>query len=316
MTFSRILVDIDGSAAAHPALAAAVEIAGRCGAALTIVDVLPDVPRLARRFLTPTLEAELVAHRREQLVALAEGVTRVPTRTGVLRGRPATALVEEVRRHRYDLLIRSHVRDLSEQPRQFGSVDMELLRHCPCPVWLIGPSPTDRPQRMLAAVHTATDDEGEVALNRQILELALYLRELEHAELTVLEAWSLFGEELLRPRLSEADLARELGGLQADVERSLRGLVDSFGAASAGATVAAVKGRAEKVIPEYVRTHDIDVVVMGTVARGGVAGLLMGNTAQHVLQHLRGSVLAVKPPRFATPVPAPDADPWVARHRL
>jgi nucleotide-binding universal stress UspA family protein len=46
----------------------------------------------------------------------------------------------------------------------------------------------------------------------------------------------------------------------------------------------------------------IDVVVMGTVARTGVAGLVMGNTAERVLQRLYRSVLTVKPPGFDCPV--------------
>ena len=41
---------------------------------------------------------------------------------------------------------------------------------------------------------------------------------------------------------------------------------------------------------------------MGTVARTGIAGFVMGNTAEMVLRQLRGSVLAVKPPGFVTPV--------------
>lgn len=41
---------------------------------------------------------------------------------------------------------------------------------------------------------------------------------------------------------------------------------------------------------------------MGTVARSGLAGFVMGNTAERVLQRLRGSVLAIKPPGFVSPV--------------
>lgn len=313
MTFSRILVDVDATVAEHPALAQATELARRCGATVTIVDVIAAVPSLARRFVTPKLEEELVTHRRERLAAIADDIAGLETRTLLLRGRPATALVEEVRRGRHELLVRSHVRDLAEPSRRFGSVDMDLMRQCPCPVWLIGPSPAARPRRVLAAVHTDTDDEGEVALNRRILELALALRDLEDGELTVLEAWSLFGEELLRSRVVEADLQRALDETRTDVERRLEALVDSFGERAAGVRIEMVKGQAEDAIPAYVESHESDVVVMGTVARAGVAGLLMGNTAEQVLQRLRGSVVAVKPPRFVTPVASADPDPWVAR---
>jgi nucleotide-binding universal stress UspA family protein len=41
---------------------------------------------------------------------------------------------------------------------------------------------------------------------------------------------------------------------------------------------------------------------MGTVSRTGVAGLLIGNTAEKLLQKVNCSVLAVKPDDFSTPV--------------
>ncbi len=46
----------------------------------------------------------------------------------------------------------------------------------------------------------------------------------------------------------------------------------------------------------------IDLVVMGTVARGGLAGLLIGNAAERMLRKLPCSVLAVKPDGFVSPV--------------
>jgi nucleotide-binding universal stress UspA family protein len=41
---------------------------------------------------------------------------------------------------------------------------------------------------------------------------------------------------------------------------------------------------------------------MGTISRTGVAGLLIGNTAERVLQKANCSVLAVKPDGFSSPV--------------
>jgi nucleotide-binding universal stress UspA family protein len=41
---------------------------------------------------------------------------------------------------------------------------------------------------------------------------------------------------------------------------------------------------------------------MGTVARSGIPGLIMGNTAEAILTELECSVLAIKPPGFVTPV--------------
>ena len=62
------------------------------------------------------------------------------------------------------------------------------------------------------------------------------------------------------------------------------------------------KGSARKVIPELANELQVDCIIMGTVARTGVPGLFMGNTAETILDQLECSVLAIKPPGFVTPV--------------
>ncbi len=63
-----------------------------------------------------------------------------------------------------------------------------------------------------------------------------------------------------------------------------------------------VKGDVSRVISHFVQENDVDLVVMGTVARSGVAGMLMGNTAEQILNGIECSVLALKPSSFSSPV--------------
>ena len=51
----------------------------------------------------------------------------------------------------------------------------------------------------------------------------------------------------------------------------------------------------------------ITTLVMGTVARTGIPGLLIGNTAETVLDRARCSVLAVKPSDFRSPIRVDEA---------
>jgi nucleotide-binding universal stress UspA family protein len=69
-----------------------------------------------------------------------------------------------------------------------------------------------------------------------------------------------------------------------------------------GVGVELVQGDPEGAVARFVESHGVDLVVMGTLARTGIPGLLMGNTAERVLHRLRASVLAVKPPGFVSPV--------------
>ena len=63
-----------------------------------------------------------------------------------------------------------------------------------------------------------------------------------------------------------------------------------------------IKGDAKHIVPTIARELDVDLIVMGTVARTGIAGFFMGNTAESILTQLDCSVLTVKPPGFISPV--------------
>ncbi|MDK1310071.1 universal stress protein [Pseudoalteromonas sp. R96] len=48
--------------------------------------------------------------------------------------------------------------------------------------------------------------------------------------------------------------------------------------------------------------HQIDLIVMGTVGRVGIPGLIIGNTAESILEQTQCSILAIKPKGFQTPI--------------
>ena len=63
-----------------------------------------------------------------------------------------------------------------------------------------------------------------------------------------------------------------------------------------------LKGEAASVIRELSGQLGADLIVMGTVARSGIPGFIIGNTAEDVMQNIDASILAVKPEGFVSPV--------------
>ena len=63
-----------------------------------------------------------------------------------------------------------------------------------------------------------------------------------------------------------------------------------------------IKGTPGEAIPRFAKRRRMDLVVMGTVARSGLDGFLIGNTAEKVVSKLDCSLLAVKPNDFVCPV--------------
>jgi universal stress protein E len=76
-----------------------------------------------------------------------------------------------------------------------------------------------------------------------------------------------------------------------------------------------VRGLHGPTVAAFLERTEADVVVMGTASRSGIAGFLMGNTAEWILKTLRCSVLAVKPEGFRSPVGAADPPPLIMEVR-
>lgn len=305
--FRSILVDIDATDAAQPALERATRLARNSGARLTIVDVM-SVPGYARRNLPASVEEELTGRRREELARLARGVTGLSVEYRLLGGRGGAALVDEVIASGHDLVVREGARDLVAPRREpSGAVNMELLRRCPCTVLLVGHGAAGNPS-IAAAVNTNTgDDDADPAMNTRIAEMASLMADLEGGSVTLLHAWEVIAAPTMRRVASEDSYAQYLAAARQHAADDFARFTRSLGGRLSGVAAELRRGEPEDVIPEYVVAEGIDLVVIGSVARRGIAGFLIGNTAERVLPRLPCSVLVVKPGESAPPEPSGSA---------
>jgi nucleotide-binding universal stress UspA family protein len=202
--------------------------------------------------------------------------------------------------------------------RFFSSDDMHLLRKCPCPIWMVRPDIGESFDRILAAVdvddsYPADELKTRQALNEMVMELASSLAVSEFAQLHVAHAWGAIAESALRHGAFTQRPENEVIEYVNQARRHHTQLLDTLiseVSAKLGKDAADYikpqlhmpKGSARKEIPELAKELQVDCVVMGTVARTGVPGLFMGNTAETILDQLECSVLAIKPPGFVTPV--------------
>jgi nucleotide-binding universal stress UspA family protein len=66
-------------------------------------------------------------------------------------------------------------------------------------------------------------------------------------------------------------------------------------------------GSAGLLVPQVAGEVGAELIVVGTVGRTGIAGLLIGNTAESIFSQVKCPVLAIKPEGFETPVRYPPA---------
>jgi universal stress protein E len=300
----RIMIGYDGFERGEALPAEALWLARAHRATLHVVHVVPSLPRSiwwSEAISARELQRAVIEQRGRQLHELAHARTRgVKVTTEVREGIPHVELIRAAVAQQADVLV------VSDEPLRrgkrgaFGTVTMKLLRKCPVPVWAARTATHDRVRRVMAAV----DVEDTHSLNEQVLRLAQQFARARDARLFVIHAWTLWGEHLLKGYggVSPASLEKLLADRHLETLTAVQQLVAAQVPAERQPEVLVVKGDAREAIPAAVREHQIDLLVMGTVARAGVSGFVIGNTAEKILNDLDCSVLTAKPEGFVTPI--------------
>jgi universal stress protein E len=316
-SFRNILCVVANAAQSEPALRRAVALAEANQARLTVITVLPlarmahawPAAQRAEEDLEQSLRRE---HLRELELLTAPHADRVAVAHDVLFGTCFLEVIKLVLAQGHDLLVKT-----AENPsfiqRLFGSNDMQLLRECPCAVWLTHPEEKADYESIVAAADFDADVPGEheAELNAQILELASAVALFDPADLHILHVWDAPAEMMLRHWSSNpvADSASYAQAVRSGSEKGMQQLAQALRALLGDEAYDylapdfhLVRGSPSTMIPTMAHQLDADLVVMGTVGRSGIAGLFIGNTAEMVLEQVQCSVLAVKPPGFVSPV--------------
>jgi len=306
--FKKILLVIRGREEERAVIQRAARLAKQTGAKLTALRVLqrqlPDAHMESAGVPRKEIEKIAAAVAHEDLrKALRPVEKQSAAQVKVIWGTPFIEVIREVQRHRFDFVMVNAHRVGTLQGSLFGHMTMRLMRKCPCPVWAVKTGARSPANRVLAAI-AAPESEEAAKLNGKIVELASSVAQQENSELHVVHAWNVFAESILRGRggVKDADLNAMTRQARLTGKKMVLDLVSRHGLSIPRERIHLVKGSAAAVIPRLVLRKKIDVLVMGTVCRTGVAGFLMGNTAERVLGNVKCSVLTLKPDGFVTPV--------------
>ncbi|MCB2180814.1 MAG: universal stress protein [Desulfobulbaceae bacterium] len=316
--FKNILLVINDKIDNEAAIQTSVNLSLRNQARLTVIEVLEDPPHLSffsDRHSSKTILASYLKEKQDALQALfSEYHKDIEIDVLVARGKAFWEIIQAVLRNNFDLVIKACHQHGNLQTMLFGSTDMHLLRKCPCPVWLIKPKKEMQFQRILAAVdiEPSLDDEKLDSLNQQILEMSTSLALSEFAELHIVHAWMIVGESILQSSRNK-HLQKEVNEWMEDQEKEIKVRLHEFkskidtvlgekGSDYLHPEIHFLEGDAYEIIPRVADEKEVDLVIMGTIARTGLPGFFLGNTAESILNQLNCSVLAIKPEGFVSPV--------------
>ncbi len=299
----RILVAVKNpSAAALPAVAKAAQLAKALGADLTLFQALSTPLNLSddlppRHAVLGALENYTRSAHEACLKGLALRLRRRGIRVSVSAewDHPADeAILREAARVRADLIV------VEAHPRHHGAssflrlTDWELLRRSPVPLLLVKrPAPYRRP-RVLAALDPDHTFDKPLSLDGEILAFGTTLAAALSGSLHAVHAYApVMPADTTQGVISAATLAAAQTQAAANASQKLAKATRGSGIPKSRRHVSGrhVPDAIEQVAAE-IRSS---IVVLGAVARSGLKRLLIGNTAERVLDHLSSDVLLVKP---------------------
>jgi universal stress protein E len=306
--FKNILLVADCASGHSPAFERAADLARRNEAFLTVIHVFDALPRdlqiLASALPLDDLLDVAIDDRRKQLEHLIGPIREngVTVDVRVQCGTPFIEIIREVLREQRDLVMMTAEGKPALGEFLFGSTSMHLMRKCPCPVWVMKPGPHAGYSRVMAAVDPMTTDGGHQSLNNAIMQLASSLARIEGSQLHVVHTWLPITERI--PLFGHVPLSEPalVAATKQAHQTALDELLRESSLDDVPVQVHLVRGEAGNLIPRLAQKEHIDLIVMGTVCRSGLAGLFIGNTAERVLHNVDCSLLTVKPDGFATPV--------------
>jgi nucleotide-binding universal stress UspA family protein len=266
-------------------------------AKLTVVDLVEE----GRYSFNSIKERE---RRLQRLVPAIRADSVEDVSAKVLIGTPFLEIIKDVLREGHDLVIASAEGGSVVKGVFFGSTVTHLIRKCPCPVWILKPGQTVPYGRILAAIDPKIDDPTDDGLNVKIMDLATSLARMTSAGLDIVHAWEVTGKDRDAVASEVPPGTREaIFGKHEDSHRDAVGaLLQHYPLNDIDHELLLPRGLPQQIIVEVVQRRDVDLIVMGTVNRTGIPGLLIGTAAETILEAVQCGVLAVKPEGFVTPV--------------
>jgi nucleotide-binding universal stress UspA family protein len=301
----RVLVAIDGSEPAVLGIDLVANVAWPAGTEILVAEavetgaglfggpwpVLATVP-------TDRIEAEIRAVADRTVHEAQERLARpgLKAYAVVLRGRPATAIVDRARRMPADLIVVGSRGHGMIESMLLGSVSAEVVDDAPAPVLV---ARGDKTTRVVLAWDGSTCAMRAADLLRTwpiFAGSAVRVVSVADVEVPWWTGFPVDGSPDLLPIYADAANAsrKQHDELAREMTADLR---------AAGLTAEADRreGDAATEILAAAGAFKADIVVMGTHGRTGLSRLVLGSVARNVLQHATCSVLIVRDGSSPTP---------------
>ena len=301
----RILVIVDPTSDAQPAVERAVWLAKRLGATVELFICDYEQHLAGERFCdSDSLRAARVALIDGHFRRLRELARTIEARDVALSvdARWDHPLEEGIKRKVLEvepyLVVKDTHYHSAIKRSIFSNTDWSLIQNCPAPLLLVKPRPFNDNPCVIAAVDPVHARDKPAELDQQILSWADQLCLATEGQLHVFHAFdptpaiAAASATMVTPISAPVRVVTE--GLEQRHREAFHELLAKHRPKTAP-KLHVHQGATQTLLIGLVGQIKADIVVMGAVSRSGLARAFIGSTAERVLDHLPCDLLVVKP---------------------
>lgn len=272
----------------------ALDYGEKTGAELSFVSCLegPNEPIPGHDTWLHDILRERLGHALDELVARAKE-RGVRARQELVEGAAARALLAVARQQSAGLIMVAPRRQGSSVLDRFlhGSTAERLLRHAEMSLWIVHPDATPQVKTVFVPVDFSPVSERAVGLARRV-------HETWGAKVFIIHAIE-YPREIALRRLPQAD--ESIRAYREEVHDDVARKFDKLLGGDRGwCHVLLSHDWVVRSLPELVVRENADLVIMGSVGRGGVSGFFIGNTAEKLFRLMECSTWVMKPEGWNT----------------
>jgi universal stress protein E len=302
---NRILVVIEPENHPQDVAARASWLAQLTGSDLHLILCDPDAGSLTRGIFisneTRDLARQIRTAQKEMIDDIASVARErgVNVTTGILDERPAAdAIVQLALEMEPRYVVKGTEYHSIAERAIFVDTDWQLIRTCPFPLWLVKPHELSEQPVVVAAVDPVHEHDKPAELDQLIVDSAKAITDATKGEVHMLHTYQDIvgiGKEATR---TFKPIELPVDELSEKIRTEHREQLDALAAANGidARHTHQLPGSTKDVLPTFARTENADVVVMGALARWGLRRMVIGSTAERVLDHLPCDILIVRLP--------------------
>lgn len=232
----------------------------------------------------------------DDLAAIARDAG-VGVTTSILKQRPiADGILDKTLDMRPRLVVKGVEYHSVAERSILVDTDWQLLRKCVYPLWLVKPHEMHEEIRIVASVDPTHAHDKPAALDQVILDVAKDVAARGNGDLHLLHTYNRLLGVGNEATFTFKPIILPVEELDKKIQKEHREQLDALANANGvnAEHVHQLPGKTSDILPAFVRSHNMDLVVMGAIARWGIKRAIIGSTAERVLDMLPCDVLIVR----------------------